>query len=137
MKNQLGIGRFAWFRKSYKGKNYFEPLFQLIKINDLCQFEKSQQAYLSEKQGEAISAIRITVYHDAENLGLVFIYEAKSGKESTMGQELANYNKVYEIAKYNMRRMCVTIKKHSVNKLPYIQIRLLAAKENEAMKEVA
>ena len=57
------------------------------------QFEKSQQFYFSEKQGEAISAIRNTVYHDAENLGLVLIYEAKSGKESTMDQELANCNK--------------------------------------------
>ena len=48
------------------------------------QFEKSQQVYLSEKEGEALSTTRNTVIHDAENLGLVPIYEAKSGKESTM-----------------------------------------------------
>ena len=97
------------------------------------QFEKSQQVYLSEKEGEAASAIRNTVIHDAENL--VPIYEAKSGKESTMDQELDICNRVCEIATYNM--VCVTIKKYNVNKPPYIQIRLFLAKEIEAMKQVA
>ena len=60
------------------------------------QFEKSQQVYLSEKEEEAISAIRITVSHDAENLGLLPIYEAKSCKESTMDQEPDICNRVYE-----------------------------------------
>ena len=87
-KNQTRIGRFVWFQKSYKGKFYFEPCFQLLKINDLGQFEKSQQVYLSEKEGDALSTIRNTVIHDAENLGLVPIYEAKSGRELTMDQEL-------------------------------------------------
>ena len=119
-KNQTRIGRFVWFQKSYKGKFYFEPCFQLLKINDLGEFEKSQQVYLSEKEGEALSTIRNTVIHDAENLGLVPIYEAKPGKESTMDQELEICKSVYEIATYNMRRMCVTIKKYSVNKSPYI-----------------
>ena len=136
-KNQKRIGRFVWFQKSYKWKIYLEPCFQLLKINDLGQFEKSQQVYFSDKEGDAISAIRNTVIHDAENLGLVPIYEAKSGKESTMDQELDICNRVYEIAIYNMRRVCVTIKKYSVNKPPYIQIRLFTAKENEAMKQVA
>ena len=36
-----------------------------------------------------------------------------------------------------MRKVCVTIKKNKVNKLPYIQIRLFTAKGNEAMKQVA
>ena len=34
-------------------------------------------------------------------------------------------------------RVCLTIKKYSVNKPPYIQIRLFTAKENEATKQVA
>ena len=136
-KNQTRIGRFVWFQKSYKENFYFEPCFQLLKINDLGLFEKSQQVYLSEKEGEALSTIRNTVIHDAENLGLVPIYEAKSGKESTMDQELEICNRVYEIATYNMRRVVVTIKKYNVNKPPYIQIRLFTAKENEAMKQVA
>ena len=59
---------------------YLEPCYQLLKINDLGQFEKSQQVYLIKKEGEAISAIRNSVIHDAENLGLVPIFEAKSGK---------------------------------------------------------
>ena len=114
-----------------------EPCFQLLKLNHLGQFEKSQEVYLSKKEGEAISAIRNTVIHDVENLGLVRIYEAKSGKESTMDQELDICNRVYEIATYNMRRVCVIITKYSVNKPPYIQIRLFTAKKNEAIKHVA
>ena len=136
-KNQKRIGRFVWFQKSYKRKIILEPCFQLLKINDLGQFEKSQQVYLSEKEGEAISTFRNSLIHDAENLGLVPIYKAKSGKESTMDQELDICNRVYEIATYNMRRVFVIIKKYHVNKLPYIQIRLFTAKENEAMKQVA
>ena len=54
-----------------------------------------------------------------------------------MDQELANCNKVYDIATYNRRQVCVTIKNYNVNKPPYIQIRLFTAKENEAMKQVA
>ena len=120
-----------------RGNFIFEPCFQLLKINDLGQFEKSQQVYLSEKEGEALSTIRKTVIQDAENLGLVPLYEAKSGKESTMDQELEICNRVYEIATYKTRRVCVTIKKYSVKKPPYIQIQLFTAKENEAMKQVA
>ena len=136
-KIQKRIGRFVWFQKSSKGKICLEPCFQLLKINDLGQFEKSQQVYLSEKEGKAISAIRNTVIHDAENFGLVPIYEAKSGRESTMDQELDICNRVYEIAMYNMRRVGVTIKKYNVSKPPYIQIRLFTAKENEDLKQVA
>ena len=88
-KNQTRIGRFAWSQKS---------CFQLFKKNELGQLEKRQQVYLGEKEGEAISAIRNTVIHDAENLGLVPILELTSDKESTMDQELANCNKVYDIA---------------------------------------
>ena len=114
-----------------------EPCFQLIKIKGLEQFEKSQQFYLSEKEGEAISAIRNTVIPDAENFGLVPMYEAKSGKESIMDQELDICNRVYEIATYHMRKVCVTIKKYNLCKPPYIQIRLFAAKENEDLKQIA
>ena len=123
--------------QNLQGKNMLGTVLSTIKKNDLGQFEKSQQVYLSEKKGEAISAIRNTVIHDAENLGLVPIYEAKSGRESTMDQELDLCNRVYEIATYNMRRVCVTIKKYNVSKPPYIQIRLFTAKENEDLKQVA
>ena len=83
------------------------------------QLEKRQQVYLGEKEGEAISAIRNTVIHDAENLGLVPLLELTSDKESTMDQELANF------------------KKYNVTKPPYIQIRLFTVKEKEAMNQVA
>ena len=54
-----------------------------------------------------------------------------------MDQELDICNRVYEIATYIMRRVCVKIKKYSVIKPPYNQIRLFTAKENEAMKQFA
>ena len=57
-----------------------ESCFQLFKINDLGQFEKSQQVYLSEKEGKSISAIRKSVIHNAQNVGLVPIYAAKMTK---------------------------------------------------------
>ena len=100
------------------------------------QFEKSQQVFLIEEEGESISAIWNTVIHIAENLGLVPINKAKSGQESTLDQELDICNRVYEIATYSMKRVIATIKKYSVTKPPYIQIRLFTAKENEAMKQV-
>ena len=62
-------------------------------------------------------------------------YEASSGKESTMDQELEICNRVYELATYNKSRVCVTIKKYNVNKPPYI--RLFTARENEDLKQVA
>ena len=94
--------------KNLQGENLFEPCFQLFKINSLGQFE-SQQVYLSEEEVEALSKIRNTVIHDAENLEFAPIYEAKSGKESKMDQELDICNRVYEKAMYNIRRLCVTI----------------------------
>ena len=95
------------------------------------QFEKSQQVSLSEKEGEALSEFRITIIHEAENLGLTPIYDAKFGKKSTLDQELDICNRVYEIATYNMKRVGVTIKKYEVNKSSYIQIRLFTAKDAE------
>ena len=111
--------------------------FQLLKLIDLGQLENSQQVYLCEKEAEAISANRNNVIHEPENLGLVAIYEAKSGKESTRDQEVDICNRIYGIATYNMRRMCVTIKKYNLNKPPFFQIRLFTAKEKEDLKQVA
>ena len=56
------------------------------------------KAILVKKEAEAISAIRNTVNYDAENFGLVAKYEAKSGNESTMDQELDICDRAYEIA---------------------------------------
>ena len=136
-KNQKRIGRFTWSQKPYNGKVYFEPCFQLLKKNESGQIEKTQQNYLGEKEGERISAKWNTVIHDAENLGLVPVLKPYSDKNSTMEQELANCHAVYDVATYKKRRVCVKIKKYSVNKPPYIQIRLFTAKENEDLKHVA
>ena len=92
------------------------------------QFENSHQLYLSEKRRNNIG--------NPEHIKLVPIYEAKSGTESTMDQELDIRNRVYEIGTYNMRRVCVTIKIYNVNKPPYIQIRLFTAKENGDLMQV-
>ena len=123
--------------KILPGEKYFELCFQLLKTGDLGKFEKFQQVYLNEEEGEAISAIRNSVVNDAENLGLAPVHEANFAKESTMDQELDICNRVYEIATYNMRRVCVTIKKYFVNKSSYIQIRLFTAKANEDLTQVA
>ena len=138
-KNQKIIGRFSWSQKPYNGKIYFEPCFQLLKKNESGQIEKNQQVYLGvgENEGERISAIRNTVIHDAENLGLVPVLEPYSDKDSTMEQELANCHAVYDVAAYKKRKVFVTIKQYSVNKPSYIQIRLFTAKENEVLKQVA
>ena len=86
------------------------------------QLEKRQQVYLGEKEGEAVSTIRNTVIDDAENLGLVPILDLTSDKESTMDQELANSNKVYDIATYYRFQVCVTIKKYMLTKLPTFRV---------------
>ena len=101
------------------------------------QIEKSQQVYDGEKEGERISAIWNHITHDAEDFGLVPILEPYSDKNSTMEQQFANCHVVCDIALYKKKRVYVTIKKYSVNKPPYIQIRLFTAKENEALKQVA
>ena len=54
-----------------------------------------------------------------------------------MDQELDICNRVYQTPIYNLRRVCVTIKKYGLKKPPYIQVRLFTVKENEAMKHVA
>ena len=113
-KNQKRIGRFSWSQKPYNGKIYFEPCFQLLKKNESGQIEKTQQLYHGEKEGERISAIWNTVIHDAENFGLVSVLESYSDKDSSMEQELANCHAVYDVATYKKRKVCVTIKKYSV-----------------------
>ena len=52
-------------------------------------------------------------------------------------QELDTCYRVYEVATYNKRRVCVIIKKYSVNKLPYLMIRLFTTKKYEGSKQVA
>ena len=95
------------------------------------------QINFGEKKGERISAIRNAVIHDAENFGFVPVLDPYSDKDSTMEQELANCHAVYDVKTYKKRRMCLTFKKYSVSKPPYIQIRLFTAKENEVLKQVA
>ena len=86
------------------------------------------------KKKERISAIRNTVIHDAENLGIVPVLEPYSDKDSTM---FRNCHAVYDVAIYKKRKVCVTINKYGVKKPPYIQIPLFTAKENEVLKQVA
>ena len=54
-----------------------------------------------------------------------------------MEQEFANCHAVCDVATNKKRRVCITIKKYSLNKPPYIQIRLFTAKENEVLNQVA
>ena len=56
--------------------------------------------------------------HGAENLGIQPIYEANSGKESTMDQLIDICKRVCETTTCDIQRVCVTIKKYSVEKPP-------------------
>ena len=104
-KNQKRIWRLSWSQKTYNGKIYSEPCFQLLKKNESGQIEKTQKVYPGENEGERISAIRNTVIHDAENLGLNPVLEPYSDKGSIMEQELANCHAVYDVAIYKKKRV--------------------------------
>ena len=121
-KKKTRIGRFAWSQKSYKEKIYFEPCFQLFKQMSWDNSKKDREYIWVKKEGDAISAITNTVIHDAENLDSFLNWNSFLIRTKTMDQELANCNKVCDIATYNRRQVCVTIKKYNVNKPPSIHV---------------
>ena len=123
------IGDLLGPKKLIRGKFIFNPAFNYSKKNIWDNSKKREQIYLGKKEGEATSAIRNTVIHYAENLGLVPICELTSDKESTMDQELAKCNKVYAIATYMRRQYFVTIKKDNVKNLPTIRFDCSPQKE--------
>ena len=102
----------------------------------LDNFKKLNKPILVKKNKKQYQQTAIPLFTMLKTLIFVTIYEAKFGKESTMDEELDICNRVYEIAIYFMSGVCVTIKKYTENKPPYIQIRLFTAKENDAMKQV-
>ena len=95
------------------------------------------KSILVKKKGNQYPQYGILLFTMLKILDSYLFMKPKSGRESTMDQELDICNRVYEIATYNMRRVCVTIKKYNVSKPPYIQIRLFTAKETEDLKQVA
>ena len=99
--------------------------------------KKSSKSILVKKKGKRYQQYGILLFTMLKNLGLVPVLEPYSDKDSTMEQELANCLAVSDVATYKKRRVCVTIEKYSVNKPPYIQIRLFTAKENEVLKQFA
>ena len=119
--------------KTLQGENMLQNMLSTIKNKWFGTIWKIAKTWKICEKEEAISAIRNTVILDAENLGLVRILEAKSGKGSTMDQELDVCKRLYEKATCNMRRVCVTLKKYNVNKPPYFQIRLFTAKDIETL----
>ena len=88
------------------------------------------------KWGQAISAIRGAIIHDAKNLGLVPILEVTSEKKTVNYGSGARQLQVYDIATYKRRLVCVTNKKYNTNEPLYIQIRFFTAKEKEALNYV-
>ena len=109
-KNQTRIGRFAWSQNPTRGKFVLNP-FSSIQEKWVGTNRKKTAIIFDEKEREAILAIRNTVIHNVENLGLIPILELTSDKESTMDQELPNCKNMYDIAAYHGRQVCVTIKK--------------------------
>ena len=128
---------FTMYSRKYTSPNYIVFLKNQTRSERLAWSQKRQQIFFGEKEEEAINAIRNAVIQDAENLELNPVLELNSEKESTMDQEPANCNKTYDIAFYKIKQVCVTIKKYNVNEPPFFQIRIIVAKEKEAMKEVA
>ena len=128
---------FCLVPKTLEGENIFGTVLSTNKNKWLKTIWKVSTSLSQLKRRRSNIGNPEYCYSWCWKLGLLPIYEAKSGKKSTMDQELDIWKRVHEIATYNMRRVCVTIKKYSKNKSPYIQIRLFTAKENEAMKKVA
>ena len=137
-KNQARIGRFVWFQKPYKGKFYFEPCFQLLKITSWDNLKSPKKSIFVKKKVKRYRQSRILLFTMLKTLDS-YLYRKPNPPKNQLWirtwRSLIEYIK--KIATYKMRRMFVTMKKYSVNKPPNIQIRLFTAKENEAMKQVA
>ena len=103
----------------------------MFKKTELGQLEKKTCISWWKREGEAVSLVENSVIHNAENIGLVLILDFNSEKESTLDQELANCNKMFDIAAYIRWQLFVTIKKCNLIKDSYIQIRLYAANVKE------
>ena len=95
------------------------------------QVVKFQNNYLSEKQGES----GLLLFTMLETLDSLLHMKPNRAKKQLWINDICS--RVYEIAIYNMRRVCDTIKKYNVNKSPYIRIRLYTAKKNEELKQDA
>ena len=97
-----------------RGKHTFSPASKYSRKMSWGNSKKKTKVYLGEKEEEeAFSSGENTVIHNAKNIGLVLILELNSEKESTIHQELANCNKMYDIATYIRRQLFVTIKKYN------------------------
>ena len=72
--------------KKLEGKKYFEPCFQLLKMIDLEILKNPNKYIFVKKKEKHYEQSRVLLFADVENLGLVPISEAKSGKESTLNQ---------------------------------------------------
>ena len=93
--SQKRIGRFVWFQKSYTRKFYFKPCFQLLKVNDLGQFEKSQQvSILKKKKAKHYRQSGKLLFTMLKTLDSYLYMKPNLAKD----QELEICNRVYEIA---------------------------------------
>ena len=72
--------------KKLEGKKYFEPCFQLLKMIDLEILKNPNKYFFVKKKEKQYEQSRVLLFADVENLGLVPISDAKSGKESTLNQ---------------------------------------------------
>ena len=118
--NQTRIGKFACSQKFYIRKT-FEPCFHLFKKNEFGYSKKGRKFILvkkEEKYSRQMALLLITILKTLDS----FQYWNSPPKNSIMDQQLANCNKLYDIATYKRRKVCVTIMKYNVNKPPYIQI---------------
>ena len=68
--------------KTLQEENLFKTLLPIAKENSIGKYrKKTQQVHLGDKEGERISAIRITVIHDAENLDTILYWNSQQVKK--------------------------------------------------------
>ena len=91
--------------KTIQGKNYFNPASKFPTPMISLKSKNISQSSLEKKKKER--QFRNTVINDAENIDIVPIMELIAGKESTMDQELAICNKMFDIANYCRSQVCV------------------------------
>ena len=135
-KNQKRIGIISWSQKPYNGKVYFKHCFQLLKKNESGQIENKARLTGWKRRGKDISNTEYWYSWCWNNytrscIGNLFWQKLNHGAgtcELSCGVWHSNIQEEKEVC-HNQ--------KYSVNKPPYIQIRLFTAKENEVLKQVA
>ena len=106
-KNQTSTERFARYQKFCKGKVYFEPCMQPGKKMSCGISNNPSKSILAKTKERGYQRIRMLLFLMVKTLDSKLYMKPKLAKD----QELDICNRVFEIATYDMRIVCVTIEK--------------------------